>query len=105
MAETEALRYLRARGLIEIGKNVLYRQGELDLIMRDDCTIVFVEVRWRSRATVVCPAGTIDDRKQHRIRCVAQCWLKANFRNRWPACRFDVMAGTPAGWEWIKGAF
>ena len=46
-AETLALRYLEARGLLLEARNFRCRGGELDLIMRDGEHLVFVEVRSR----------------------------------------------------------
>ena len=46
-AESVALEYLRSEGLELLNSNYRCSQGELDLIMRDGSTIVFVEVRYR----------------------------------------------------------
>ena len=45
--ETLARGFLQAHDLIPVASNANYRGGELDLVMRDDDTLVFVEVRER----------------------------------------------------------
>jgi putative endonuclease len=44
-AEDRALRLLLAQGLTLVGRNFRCRVGEIDLIMRDGPSLVFVEVR------------------------------------------------------------
>ncbi|TMG83752.1 MAG: YraN family protein, partial [Betaproteobacteria bacterium] len=46
-AEALAARFLMARGLSIVGRNYRCRGGEIDLIVRDGKTLVFVEVRLR----------------------------------------------------------
>ena len=46
-AEDAALRQLQAAGLRLVARNARSRGGEIDLIMRDGDTLVFVEVRSR----------------------------------------------------------
>ena len=50
-AEQQAADYLCARGLIVIARNIRFKVGELDLIMHDGLTTVFVEVRSRRAAS------------------------------------------------------
>jgi putative endonuclease len=48
--ENQARRYLEHAGLVFVAANVACRAGELDLVMRDQQTWVFVEVRYRRNA-------------------------------------------------------
>jgi len=50
-AEALAATFLVARGLTIVQRNFRCRRGEIDLIARDGETLVFVEVRLRTRAT------------------------------------------------------
>jgi putative endonuclease len=104
-AEAQALAYLQAQGLILIARNVRYRCGELDLIMRDQHTLAFIEVRWRRPSRFVSAAASVDFRKQQRLIRAARCWLAANAGSRPPPCRFDVVACTPGHLDWIPNAF
>ena len=105
--EDEALAYLQARGLRLLQRN--YRTpgrggGEIDLIMQSaDGTVVFVEVRQRSRSDHGGAAASIGYPKQRRIIFAAQHYLL-----RWrrlPPMRFDVVTIEAAGPEWLQGAF
>jgi len=47
-AELQALEYLQQQGLRLLAQNWLCKRGELDLVMLDGDTVVFVEVRYRN---------------------------------------------------------
>lgn len=105
-AEARARAHLEAAGLAFIAANVRYRVGELDLIMRDGQTVVFVEVRARASAAWGGAAASVDGRKQQRIMHAAQLWLQAHCgRYGLPACRFDVVAIEAGRLNWIRQAF
>lgn len=105
-AEDAAAQYLDAAGCRIVGRNARYRDGEVDLIAREREVLVFVEVRMRSSTRFGGAAVSVQARKQHRITRAAQHWLFANFGERWPACRFDVMTVDRDGTiEWIRNAF
>jgi len=89
-AETAALARLESAGLKPLTRNFRSRYGEIDLIMLDGTTLVFVEVRARGNplgggALAVFPA--------HAQR----------------TCRFDVVGyaghGSAARCEWVRQAF
>ncbi len=102
-AEAQACAHLRAHGLRLVAKNFRCRGGEIDLIMRDGATLVFVEVRFRRSNRFGDPAATIDLRKQARLVTAAQTYLQ-KFRTASP-CRFDVVAITAGRLDWIPDAF
>ena len=58
-AERIACVYLQRAGLTLEARNFRTRRGEIDLIMRDRETLVFVEVRARSCRALVNPAETV----------------------------------------------
>jgi putative endonuclease len=78
--------------------------GEIDLIMQStDGTVVFVEVRQRSRSDHGGAAASIGYQKQRRIILAAQHYLL-----RWrqlPPARFDVVTIEANGPQWLQGAF
>ena len=105
-AEQLAHDYLIAQGLTPIARNYRSRFGEIDLILRDRDTLVFVEVRLRSRSDFGGAAASITAAKRTKLVATANQYL-AQFP-RPPACRFDVVllgALEPAQLEWIKHAF
>lgn len=104
-AEVRARRLLEAAGLVFVAANVRYRIGELDLVMRDDRTLVFVEVRQRASRRFGGAAASIDAAKQRRIQRAAQRYLQLGFGARLPPCRFDVVAFEGTEPHWLKSVF
>lgn len=105
-AELWAAQYLSNHGLKHVEQNYRSRYGEIDLIMRDGETLVFVEVRLRRNADFGGAASSIDARKQQRIIRTAQQYLAGLPRT--PPCRFDaVLMGDAQGGQvaWLKNAF
>ena len=103
-AEQLAAQFLQRQGLTLIESNYRCRQGEIDLILRDGATLVFAEVRQRSRSDFGGAAASIDGRKQLRLILTAQHYL-ASLRST-PPCRFDAVLMDGAGnIEWLKNAF
>lgn len=89
--EQLAARYLTSRGLLLIEANYQCRLGEIDLIMRHDEFLVFVEVRYRSRSDFICPITSINHRKQQKLLRTAQVYLKHRGLSDSLPCRFDVL--------------
>ncbi len=80
--------------------------GEIDLIMRDQDTLVFVEVRARSSSNWGGALGSINASKQKKISKTAEHYLQTYFRaSAYPPCRFDVIAIKGEQLEWFKAAF
>lgn len=105
-AERDARRLLERAGLVHIAGNVRYKVGELDLVMRDGTTLVFVEVRSRASRCFGGAAGSVDHRKRLRLRRAASRFLLETFGQReWPPCRFDVVAFEGGRANWIRSAF
>ena len=109
-AETLALGWLQARGLVLVERNYRVARGprahggEVDLIVRDrDGTLVFVEVRRRSSRCGGGAAASITAAKRRSLVLAAQHFL-SRFATP-PACRFDVVAIDGAHIEWLRGAF
>ncbi|TAN78623.1 MAG: YraN family protein [Gallionella sp.] len=105
-AEQWAAQYLRQHGLKPVAQNYRSRFGEIDLIMRDGATLVFIEVRLRRSANFGGAAASIDARKQQRIICTAQQYLAGLART--PPCRFDAVLMDDArgrNAQWLKNAF
>lgn len=104
--EAMALAALQAQGLRVLGRNVRFKGGELDIVMLDGETLVFVEVRRRSRNDFGTAIDSIDARKARRLVLAARLYLQANPRHRARDCRFDVVAFDAQGpAEWTRAAF
>jgi putative endonuclease len=91
-AETAVCDFLIRKQLRLLAKNVRYRFGELDLVMLDQNTVVFVEVRYRQSQQFGGALASIDKKKCRRIANAAQAWLGDNTHYLQHACRFDVAA-------------
>jgi len=107
--EDAALAHLLAHGLRLIARNVACKLGELDLVMRDGASVVFVEVRYRAHAEYGGGAASVDAHKQRKLIRAAQVFLKRQPALAQAACRFDVIQaqGDPAqpDLRWIRAAF
>jgi putative endonuclease len=116
-AEAYARRYLECAGLTFIAGNVRFRDGEIDLVMRDaprprlaTPALVFVEVRRRSRDEHGGAAASVTRTKRRRIVAAAAHYLVGLGLRTLPPVRFDVVTidGDAArGWRvaWIRDAF
>lgn len=105
-AERRAAQYLQQQGLQLVAQNYRGRFGEIDLIMRDGETLVFVEVRLRRNADFGGAAASIGAHKQQRLIRTAQQYLTT--LSRIPPCRFDalLLSDLPEqDLQWLKNAF
>ena len=109
VAEDAARTELKRAGLREIAANANYRGGELDLVMDDAGTLVFVEVRYRRSRAFGGGAASVDIRKRRKLVLAAQLFLASHRQYAQAPCRFDVVEadGDPAAprLHWIKDAF
>ena len=104
--ESTARDWLQSKGLHFIAANVHERGGEIDLIMREGNTTVFVEVRYRRSAQFGGAAASVTRSKQHKLLQTARLWLAShNGSFDTVDCRFDVLAFTGNDVEWFKDAF
>jgi putative endonuclease len=91
-------------------------RGEIDLIVLEGSTLVFVEVKARRAGSLGGPESpllAVDRRKQLRLRRLAAAWLQES-GDRAPrrrGIRFDVVglrldgAGRVVEWDHARGAF
>jgi len=107
--EDRACRELQRHKLTLLMRNYSTRHGELDLVMRDGDTIVFVEVRYRRSASRGDAAASVTASKQAKLILAAQHWLAAHPQHARRSCRFDVVSyDGPADnvrEEWMRDAF
>ena len=103
-AEKLALAFLQRNGLQLIESNFQCRFGEIDLILHDGSTLVFVEVRLSSSQSFGGAAASVTSAKQGRITRAAETYLQQQRRDM--PCRFDVVVlDGEHKIEWIKNAF
>jgi putative endonuclease len=106
--EAAAEEHLRRLGCTILARNYRCRGGEIDLVVSDGATIVFVEVKTRKSQAYGSPLEAVDPRKQHRLAVAAHHFILSRRCGGHPA-RFDVIG---VGWhaeipqiEHVRNAF
>lgn len=88
--ENIASSFLKQKGCKIVARNYRVLGGEIDVIVYDGDTLVFVEVKARSRSTYGYPEESVTKHKQERIARAAR-----HFLTRFPSnasYRFDIIA-------------
>ncbi len=109
LAEKYAAQYLQKQGLKLLEKNYATKAGEIDLIMRQNHSLVFVEVKYRKNSDWAQAAEAVTRQKQIRIIKAAKQYMQQHKLYDQMCCRFDVIAidGSEGQHKisWIKHAF
>lgn len=103
-AENLAAIFLGQNKLRLVARNYRCRFGEIDLIMQDADTLVFVEVKMRSSDHYGGAAASITPRKQAKLIQTARYYLSQQDNDM--LCRFDaILISGNSEIEWIQNAF
>ncbi len=106
--ETLAVQHLSRMGYKLVERNYRTRYGEIDLILRDGETLVFVEVKLRRGTGYGDPLESVTIRKQTQIRNIAEQYL-AEMQPEFEELRFDVVGildcGGPPSITHVKDSF
>ena len=89
--EKIAANFLRKRGYRIIEKNYHSRLGEIDIVARENDSVVFVEVKTRRSTDFGLPEEALSYDKRRRLSKVAMGYL-AHRRIQDTNCRFDVVS-------------
>ncbi len=107
--ENRALEQLQQAGLTLLERNFNTRYGEIDLVMRDGETVVFVEVRFRRGEGFGGAVLSVTRSKRQRLIRAASIYLQSHPALAQQPCRFDVLAfgaeSSPQSSQWIRHAF
>lgn len=103
--EQKAADYLHAHGMKILEKNYRSRNGEIDLIGRDEKYLVFIEVKYRKSRRNGDPSEAVTRSKRQRIRQTAQFYLYSHRYGEDTPCRFDVVSILDGEISWIRNAF
>jgi putative endonuclease len=107
--EQRACAELQRAGLKLLARNYTTRYGELDLVMMDRDTVVFVEVRHRLNSSRGDAAASVNAGKQVKLIKTAELWLATHSQHANRACRFDVVCydgpAEAAHMSWWRNAF
>ncbi|GAA5096819.1 YraN family protein [Wohlfahrtiimonas larvae] len=105
--ENLAREYLESQGLHFVMRNYLCKMGEIDLIMQDNQTLIFVEVRVRNTKLHGNPLESITVQKQRKVRKTAERYLQQV--NHQGGARIDVIgidtSMAPPVITWVENAF
>ena len=98
--EDLALRHLERRGYELVERNYRTRYGEIDLILRKDDVLVFVEVKLRRGTGFGDPLEAVTPHKQTTLRSLAEQYLSDRDPD-FDTLRFDVV-GILAGKDKLR---
>jgi len=106
--EALALEHLRQAGCRLIGQQLRCPLGELDLVVQDGQTLVFVEVRYRKSIRFGGAAASITRVKQQRMLKTIDWWLpklvREVFGGQMPMCRIDLAIFEQNNLTWHRDA-
>lgn len=89
--ETLVASYLEDQGAMIIARNWRIKEGEIDLVVRLDGRLLFVEVKSRTSAKYGHPLEAIGREKAHRLQRLALAWIAIH--DQWGAdYRIDCAA-------------
>jgi putative endonuclease len=88
--EDIAANYLKKKGYKILHRNYKTPLGEVDIIVKDKDTIVFVEVKTRAGDAFGQPFEAVDYRKQEKLKKIALYYLKHNKIES--SARFDIVS-------------
>jgi len=102
--EQRACEYLETQGMRLITQNFSCRMGEVDLIMQDKNSLVFIEVRYRANNKFGGAAASVTKSKQRKIIKTALYYQQRHAPKS--NMRFDVVAiDSDNEIQWIPSAF
>ena len=93
LGEDLALAHLERLGYALVARNYRTRYGEIDLVVFDGETLVFVEVKTRrANSAGRGPWEALHERKRHQVRRMAAAFLlEVTHRPHSPDLRFDAI--------------
>lgn len=90
LGEKEAAKHLQVNGYCIIERNFKCKLGEIDIIAKDNNTIVFTEVKTRKNNSYGTPGQAVSIKKQKKIINTALYYLKTNNKFN-ENVRFDIV--------------
>ncbi len=110
ITEKFSCEYLLLQNLTFLDQNFHSKYGEIDLIMLDGSTYVFIEVKYRKNNSFGGSLVAVSQSKQEKLRLCAKFYLQLKQLNEYNTpCRFDIVAlegdiENP-NINWLKNAF
>lgn len=92
-AEHAVVELLRREGLLVLGVNLRVGHLEVDILARDGCTLIVVEVRTRGAGSWAGAFASIDPAKRRRLRSAGNAlWKRHRADRTLLRMRFDAAA-------------
>ena len=93
IAENFAKGFFTLKGYTVLAERFKTKLGEIDLVLRKNNTLVFVEVKMRQ--TIENAAESIDTRNQQRVYAAAELYLQKHPQYTGYDVRFDALVLAP----------
>lgn len=103
--ETKAVQYMEEQGMEILTRNYYCRQGEVDIIGKEEGYLLFVEVKYRKDLQKGYPEEAVTPAKQRRICQVARYYLYEHHLPEDTPVRFDVVSILGRELRYIRNAF
>ena len=103
--EKLAANYLKEQGMEIIKQNFYCKMGEVDIIAKDGCYLVFVEVKYRKSTSKGSGFEAVNFNKMRKISRVADYYLYSHRFSEDINVRFDVVVIEEGHLKHIKNAF
>lgn len=105
--ERQAEKYLISHGLTPIERNYYCQFGELDVIMKEGDTLVFVEVKFRKNNFKGGASYALSSQKQAKLKRTIYHYLAAkNLKNQSLRIDYVAITGEPTlQINWLKNVF
>lgn len=100
--ERAAADFLQSKGLKILAQNFRSHPYEIDLIAKEKCVLVFVEVRVRRVSPLVPAEQSLGPKKRRSLRRGASAYLRA-YPGDYAELRFDLLANNGGNWQWLRG--
>ncbi len=107
LAENQAAKLAEQAGYSIIAQQYTCRYGELDLVLCQASTLVFVEVKYRASNAFGGVLHSITPAKQRKLVQAALCYVAEHPHYANYHMRFDAMlfAGSQQQCQWLEAAF
>lgn len=88
--EAQAESFLKEKGYDLVARNYRFKRSEIDLIVRKENWLVFVEVKMRSSSTFGYPEQSVNKAKRAKVmEGAAQYLIESNWQGN---VRYDIVA-------------
>ena len=107
--EQLACRYIKENGASILNRNYRLKNGEIDIIAKDDNYLCFIEVKYRKDQKYGGPEAAVSFHKQKQICHVSRYYVYSKGYSEFTPIRYDVIAVSGedgnSSIKWIKNAF